>query len=481
MAKSLIVDSAGNPYSVANPETSYSRRGGVYNARSGMGGAADKSRATQFQTSVLQNRYFLNNIYAESWAAAKFIDIPVDDMFIRPKRYIGDENDEQIDELERIRVDLRIDNQVANAMKAARLYGTSFLVMVFGNGRDTHTPLDMERIGESYPLRALHVFDRFCVEAEEPTRIIDITDPDFGKAEIYQVYPKDSAGEIFRWRVHKSRMIRFDGRQPLTTFGWTGYYEREWGLSELQHALEEILHDSSAAQAVSHLLQESSISVFNVAGVRNAIVGDTADDEVSPQGYAEAINRDKSIFRSVFLDTEDSYTRTSVNLSGVVDIMNKFAERMAAMADIPQTRFNGTPPSGFSATGEHDMMNYAVHVAARQIRYQNTSGYMLDDALAKMVGLDETPEVEWPSLMEVQTKDRMEEVKMAVEAIHTAYADNAIDEEYYVELLAQYDDVFGTPPPPPEPDPELLLPPGGMGGPPTGNGPPQNQPPAPEE
>ena len=465
----MIVDSSGNPFSLAavTGREGTQRGGHVISSRTGHGGNADKSMiGAYFQPSVFNNRYFFDSVYGESWAAQKFIDIPVDDMFIRPRRFIGDDEAaaEAVDKIVRR---VRAYRQFSMAMKAARLYGTAFLVMVFGDGRDAAEPLDMERIGERYPLNAMHVVDRFCVEPVQETIIGDVADPDFGRATQYRIFPSTERPTDWSrsWTIHASRLVRFDGRESLTAFGWASIYDRRWGLSELQSALVEILYDAGLAQAVSHLSAEASVSVFKVAGVREAITGDAADDDVTPEKYAQEINRNKSNFRSVFVDLADEFVRNEVNFTGLSQLLDKFAERLAAMADIPATRFLGRSPTGLQSTGEHEMINYAVHVAARQVRFQREAGDDFDKLLAKAAGLEEFPEFEWPSLMELQSKDRIEEVKAAVEALHMAWADGIIDEQHYAEQLSQYDDVFGSVPTPPELDP-MMPPPSGMPGPP---------------
>ena len=429
-------------------------RGGAYNELTGMGGEADKSRGTMFQATGINSRWFLSNIYRESWAAAKMINAPIDDMFVKEKRYIGDDGDEAVESVEKVRRMLMLDNRISRAMKGARLYGTSALVLVFGDGSDSHTELDMERIGPDYPLNAVHVTDRFCMEAEESTRITEVSSPHFGEADIYHVYPKDVAGmNQPRWRVHRTRLIRFDGREALSMFGWMGYTESEWGLSLLQYAIQEIMHDVGLSQSVSHLGQEASVGVYKVAGMRNALTGDAAEGDVTPEMYGSMANRNRSIYRSIFLDEGDDYSRVSVNFGGLSDLLNIYASRLAAMADIPETRFMGSPPSGFNATGESDMANYAIHVAARQAQWQAGAGDRLDDIIALSAGVPETPEVEWPSLLEVRGGDRAMEVKTATEALSIAFKDGIYDEAHYAERLAQYDDIFGTPP-----EPQVLTP-----------------------
>ena len=454
--KSLIVDAAGNPFPL--PSSSTPTVKGLVNPRTGMGGPGDKSLGGQFVPTLLNNRHFLDMVYAESWAAAKFIDIPVDDMFFKARRFLGDEQ-ALIDPFLKTVKRVKLYNRMGLAMKAARLYGDGFLVMVFGDGSDSHTPLDLDRIGEDYPLSAVHPIDRFSVSFEDSSRIFNIADPDFGSAEIFRVTP--SEGFPIEWRVHKSRMIRFTGREALSAFGWSGAYERFWGLSELLSILTEIMHDASLAQDVAHLAGEASVGVFKIHGVEEALSGsgEAGADEVTTAKYAENISRDKSNYKNVFIGSSDDFVRTQVNLSGFPLVMDKYARRLAAAADIPETRFWGRSPAGLNATGDSDQKNYAMMVAARLVRFQAEIGDDLDMIIARASGLQEVPETEWPGLIEMDAKERMEVIKLAVESIHQAWADQVIDEAYYAELLSKYDDLFGNVPEPEPPEDD-----GGGGG-----------------
>ena len=237
-------------------------------------------------------------------------------------------------------------------------------------------------------------------------------------------------------------------------------YHQDWGLSELLAAMVEIMHDSGLAQNISHLTSEASVSVFKIGGFRDAISGEAGPDDVTPEMYADSINRNKSNFKSVFINESDSFERTAVNLTGFSDLMDRFGRRLAAMADIPETRFFGRSPAGMNATGDSDMQNYALHVAAMQARFQRSYGDRLDEIFARMAGTDEPPESEWPMLTEMSDKDRVEITRIAVEALHQAWADQIIDEDYYAERLSRYDEVFGNVPPPPEPEPEPEIEPG---------------------
>ena len=62
----------------------------------------------------------------------------------------------------------------------------------------------------------------------------------------------------------------------------------------------------------------------------------------------------------MLVDKNDEFDRVSYNFQGLPDLMDRFAERLAAAADIPATRFMGQAPKGMNATGASDEKNYAL-------------------------------------------------------------------------------------------------------------------------
>ena len=60
------------------------------NNTTGMGGASDKDLGGAFYAYRMP-REEAEQLYAMSWAAAKMVDIPIDDMFWRGRRFTGDD------------------------------------------------------------------------------------------------------------------------------------------------------------------------------------------------------------------------------------------------------------------------------------------------------------------------------------------------------------------------------------------------------
>ena len=410
--------------------------GGIRNDLTGLGGASDKSEGMYFVPTVMETRDPLQTIYVESWAAAKFVDMPIDDMFIKGREFEIDDTvaaKELDDAMDRYRADERI----SMAMKAARLYGTAFAVIMTHNSPET--PLDIDRIGEG-DLKSILVFDRYDCEPLE--WYINPNHPQFNTPSLYQFQPHVAVGGSLEIVAHESRCLRFDGKRPLTTNSWDGVYNADWGISELISALVDISHDSGFVQAIAHLAAEASIPVVKVNSLKEAMTGKPNPDEMTVQELGEAMNLFRSIFRTLFIDKNDEFTRESVNFTNMADIIDRFATRLAAIAGIPVTRFLGRSPAGLNATGESDMTNYAIHVAAMQERNLRRPLTTVDHIMARNIGLREPPECNFRPLTDLSDKDRAEIDKLNTDSIVTVFTAGGLDENEMRERLSSME-LFG--------------------------------------
>ena len=129
------------------------------NLATGMGTSRDKGIGVDFIPLIL-NEYTADVLYNMCWAAQKMIDIPVDDMFFRGRQWTSEnETDaEKMDDAEKI---LKPTNKLRRAMKAGRLYGTSFLIIYPKDDEiDMTKPLDMKFLEKDW-LSNLRVVNRW--------------------------------------------------------------------------------------------------------------------------------------------------------------------------------------------------------------------------------------------------------------------------------------------------------------------------------
>ena len=431
--------------------------GGINNPSTGLGGAGDKSQTSFFTPTRIHWRGELEVIYNESWACSKFIDIPVDDMLARWRVWDSAENEQAADLMLEADQRHKVRQRIGDAMKAGRLFGTGLLVMV-SREAPLHAPLMPEQLRPGDLLNLL-VFDRY--DASVFSRDDDFYSDTYGEALSYWISPTRGPG----FQVHHTRCLRFDGRKPLSSDGYT-IYDRDWGVSEVIPVITSILQDASAASGAAHMTQEASLPVLRVDGLRDALVGQRDPSEPSPEDIGGAINSMKSIFRLMMLDKTEEFDRIAVNFGGMDGLLDRFNRRLAAAADIPATRFWGSSPVGMNATGESDMANYSQSVASRRTRMLPTQLHRLDQVLAMDAGVMEPPVYEWPPLMEEPESEQANAAHVRVQALALAVQSGAIDED---EMRASLDgtpifgELAGDAPGLPEPEP-VPEPTGGQGG-----------------
>jgi len=450
--------------------------GGAYNARTGMGTALDKSQYSFFIPTLIHTRSPLETLYVQSWAAKKFIDIPIDDMFIRWRTWVDDSDDinEQMTECEQ---KYQITQRLNQAMKASRAYGTSVVIIM-----TKEAPMDMPLIPEEIlpgDLKALRVFDRFDLSVSQ--REGDMFDPNFGKPVFYRVHP--TRGPTLPMDVHHSRVLRFDGISSPTDSLFYRYTE-DWGVSEFIPVMLSLTEDHALASAIAHMSQEASIPALGISDLRDVIAGRAGQSEATVEQIGDAVNRFKSIYRLLLLDKDrEEFSRVAIQFAGLADLMTKFAERLAAAADIPMTRWQGRSPAGMNATGESDMRNYVMMVEANRQNKLEPHLRLLDMILARNEGMEEVPEFKWNSLLELSDEDQAALSKTKAETLKIMLDAFVIDEDEAREALTgdpTFGELSGPAPEPPEPDP-IALPGGPSPGPkpPTAKKPPAAKPPAP--
>lgn len=463
-----------NDQSLARPSAGYGlTSGGIVNPLTGAGTGADHSTASIFQPTRIYYQTPLEVLLVESWTARHAVSMPVDDQFITWREFVS-EQDATNEAMAEAEDRHRVTTQLAKVMRAARQFGTGVLVMMTKEtGGDLTQPLIPERIRPG-DLTALRVFNRFEVTCRD--RSWDLMDPNYGRPEFYDLFPR-RGGRIMGGTaaVHHSRVLRFDGLTANTDSGYSAY-DWDWGMPSLVPIMTALLQDQVFVSAIAHLGQEASIPILKIAGLGESRAGlASAADPDAPdvEQIGAQLNRIKSVFRLLMMDKDnEDFERVAVAFSGIANVMDKFVGRVAAAAQIPETRMMGRSPAGLNATGESDMENYVAMIESERERLLTPQLAPLDMVLARDCGLAEPPEFEWGTLMERTPADEAETAKLKAEAVKIATDTGNIDPDEGREALSG-DPVFGAlPGPAPEPPEPELVPgmPGMNGDGPSGNG-----------
>ena len=407
--------------------------GGYINTKSGAGTDSDKAIWGYYQPNIGVTRQILETVYTESWVAKKIIDIPVDDALSRWRSWDVDDDEGVVERMQEAETDLMLRQRVARAMKSARLYGTG-MILIVTKSAPLEEPLDYDALREG-DLSNLLVLSRY--DAEVSSRIIDIYDPDFGRPETYRLTYRG----LDHLSVHASRVLRFEGIEPITGMTWE-QYDQDWGVSELQPLLTLIVQEAELISGVATLATEASLPVMKLAQLREALAGQADPDRAAPEEVLRSNLAMKSIYRTLVVDSEDEFERVAVSFAGLPELMDRYARRLAAAADIPATRFWAQSPIGLNATGDSDAGNYALAVEAMQRRMISPVLDKLDRVIAAHAGIAEPPEYRWLSLLEMSEAERSANAKTKIEMVVAAVQGGLID-EYEGRAILTGDEVIG--------------------------------------
>lgn len=319
------------------------------NAITGMGGMLDKSTHSAYQAQSAMGQAELEAMYRSDWIAAKAVDLVAEDM-TRAWRTMTGLDQPQLEALMRAEKRLGLKGKIQDALKWARLYGGSIVVMRIDGTGEIHEPLALEKVRPG-SLRYLVAVDRWRASASGVTTT-DIISRNYGKPEYYQV-----GGS----RVHHSRVLRFDG---VVLPYFMASQNSHWGDSILERMRVAVINAAAIYQSISSLVHEASLDVLKIPGLMN-LVSD-CEGEKNLLKRLQAANLSKSIHNMLVLDANEAYEKKTGNFSGLQPLIYDYIAAAAGAADIPITRLLGVSPGGLNATGESDLENYYTSISTRQ-------------------------------------------------------------------------------------------------------------------
>ena len=346
---------------------------GLVNALTGMGTSRDKSQYTGSTPIVFLTQEELENLYSE-WIPKRIVDIVAEQSTRKGfKVLFGGEGAaaEEVTGIEQVIEDLYILENLGLASKNARLFGGAVILLYINDGRPADQPVDYRNVRA---IEGMEVLDRWQIAP----MINEDSLYDYSKATYYQIISGDLIRQPQLVKIHKDRILRFDGE-------WLPYRIRQrnygWGMSTLQSVYDSFRFYSTGISSAATLLTEFDIFVHKLRGLSSMLA---AGKEKDVRDRLVLNDMSKSIYRGYAIDAEkEELEFISRNFSGVGEILEKLRIDIIGASQIPHTILFGESPGGLGSTGRSEERDFAKHLGD----YQSTHYKRPLQHLMKMIML----------------------------------------------------------------------------------------------
>lgn len=329
-------------------------------ARMGVNESNQSGAGTYRNNWTSRNRLLVEQSYRSSWLVGAGVDAIPDDMTRKGITITSKLDDGRKKQLDNTWDEMGLWEAINDTLKWARLYGGAVGVILI-DGQNYSTPLRVEAIAKD-SFKGVMVMDRWMLNATTERRVTELG-PEFGMPEFYRVVT--SATGIPPWRIHHSRLIRFDGiplpyQQRLT--------ENDWGMSVIERCFDRLLAFDSTTQGVAQLIYKAHLRTYSIKDFRKLLA--FGKDNAAYKGlmaHMDMIRQYQSNEGMTLMDAEDKFEAHTYSYAGLSDVLAQFGQQVSGAFGIPLVRLFGQSPAGFS-TGDTDLANYYDNVSTQQER-----------------------------------------------------------------------------------------------------------------
>ena len=317
--------------------------------------------ATDYKlTRITRNYNLLNTLYRNSWICKKIIETIPGDMVKNWFSNTADLEPEITDRYNKLEQRTKTKDKINEGLCWGDLYGgAAGIIMIDGQQDQLDQPLDLDDVmPNSYC--GLLIVDRWSGIYPGIQLITDMTDPEFGLPEFYEV--RDVTKDNAMVQVHHSRVLRFCGRRlPY----WENMAEIGWGASQLEHVFDELAKRDNTSWNIASLVFQANLLVNKVQDFDQMMAGDP-DSQRDFYTIKSAQNQMRNNNGMMIIGDKDDVSSMNYTFAGLNDIYESQMLDISGAAEIPVTKLFGRAPAGMNATGEADAQNYYDMVAQRQ-------------------------------------------------------------------------------------------------------------------
>lgn len=324
---------------------------GYAEAYTGIGTNKDRSSYARAQRGYLIGMQQAIDTYLSDGFGRKIVDIPAEEM-TRSGIYLEDLEDEDLEKYVMSKLDsLDAFHYYNDAVRWSRLFGGALVVYGLNDGGQLDSPLNPESIRD---VEFMRVYDRY--EATVQQRNNDPESQDYGKPELWLISPQSGGNP---YKVHNSRVWCFDGESLPNQLR---QQNEGWGASSLQQCVEQLKRFGMSHQWTLAMMERSQQAIHKIPQLANTLRSPGGDAMV--QRRANVVDMVRGILNTVIVDAEEDYTIESTSMTGIPEVLDRFAEALSAVSGIPVSVLMGRSKGGLSATDKSSMDTWYARIEA---------------------------------------------------------------------------------------------------------------------
>lgn len=322
------------------------------NAVMGSGTRRDRSTFTRPARTYLLTQGELEDLYLGDGFARKVVDVVAEEM-TRAGIELEDMDESASSEVLAKLEELDAMKHANDSIRWSRLFGGAIMVMGLNDGGALDTPLSEDGIKD---VEFLRVYDRY--QSTVQNRVTDPMSPEYGQVEMWLISPHTGGAPYL---VHNSRVHIFDGDAIPDRLRFSN---DGWGVSALQSCMDQLKRLGMSHQWVNMLLERAQQAVHKIPGLAQILR--QPGGEALVQKRADVVDMVRGILNTIIIDGEEDYNVSSQTMAGIPDVMDRFAEALSAVSNIPVTLLMGRAPGGLNSTGKSDTDNWYARIESMQ-------------------------------------------------------------------------------------------------------------------
>lgn len=286
--------------------------------------------------------------------AARIIEKPSDDM-VRAWFELNIENSDDA-ELVMAKLDeLEAQRAFYDARCQERAHGGGAVYIKVDDGQAESEPLNEKGI------RSIEYLTVLSMEELEGTNYVKDIGRGYGRPALWRLrnHYREGTAEVL---IHESRLILFEGIQTSRK----GIESRNgWGHSVLSRCYSAVRDFDTGYSGAAALMPAFLQDVWGIKDL--ARLASMPDGLEILKKRIKGVMISRSMLKSTVIDADnETFERTAVQVTGLPDLLDRFANRLAAAARMPVTLLMGQAPAGLNATGESDVRWYYDEISSEQ-------------------------------------------------------------------------------------------------------------------